>query len=136
VSLPDPTAAILTQGPNPKTRQAQSTGNQNPKTDPFRSEYFLPLALTPEQTALMLNTSTVTLRLWRRRGYGPRFTKINRKIRYMTAELEKWLADQMADPEFYRAELEANPKRREMQLRMAYANSFRECMKRKRRSAA
>ncbi len=84
----------------------------------------------------MLNISRFTLRDWRRHGYGPKFARVKGGIRYTLAELERWLADQVADPEFYRAELLKDPRRHDRQQRMAYAASFREVMKRKRRTAA
>ena len=128
--------AIVAHSQSDATASASSSKRPKPKTDPFQNDRFLPLALTPEQAALMLNISRFTLKVWRRKGYGPKITRIKGGIRYMTAELERWLADQMADPEFYRAELLADPRRKDRQRRMDYANSFRECMKRKRRSAA
>lgn len=50
-------------------------------------------ALTTDEAAPLLGVSADTLFLWRRKGYGPPYTRVGpRKILYDRAELLAWLA--------------------------------------------
>jgi predicted DNA-binding transcriptional regulator AlpA len=39
-----------------------------------------------------LGVSPATLRVWRRRGIGPRFVRIGRSIRYRRADIEEYIS--------------------------------------------
>jgi transposase-like protein len=49
-------------------------------------------ALTDVEVAREFGLSPGTLRLWRRRRVGPRFVKIGRSIRYLSRDLEEYVA--------------------------------------------
>jgi predicted DNA-binding transcriptional regulator AlpA len=51
------------------------------------------LMLTPE-VALRVRAPEATLRYWRHRGEGPRSFKVGRRVVYVRAEVERWLAEQ------------------------------------------
>ena len=51
------------------------------------------LLTTPEAAAL-LRVNPQTLYRWRRRGGGPDYTTVGRKVFYETAVLEAWLTGQ------------------------------------------
>jgi hypothetical protein len=140
LSLSDRLDAIVAQSQNagPSAGKSQKTSTQ--ADDPFKSNSFLPLALTPEQAALMLNMVPCTLKMWRQKGIGPPFARIRGRLRYMTADLERWLADQVVHPEFDRAEM-MSPKRAtrraQLQRMIRYAVQFNpNHTVRKRRTAA
>ena len=40
-----------------------------------------------------LGVRTETLYRWRRTGYGPRFTRVGRLIRYSRPDIDRWLAN-------------------------------------------
>lgn len=46
--------------------------------------------LTPEELAKRLVLSVFTLKAWRVRGVGPRWTKAGSRIRYPLAQVEAW----------------------------------------------
>jgi predicted DNA-binding transcriptional regulator AlpA len=54
------------------------------------------LYLTEENTSKRINVSRSALRKWRRQGAGPRYVKLGRLVRYSVAELENWLAANLA----------------------------------------
>ena len=45
-------------------------------------------ALTEKQVAPLLNISIKTLQSWRLRGYGPRFRKFGRAVRYLEEDVQ------------------------------------------------
>lgn len=48
--------------------------------------------LSPEQVARYLSVSPETLKRWRKRKFGPRFVRINRRvIRYHRADVDNFL---------------------------------------------
>ena len=47
-----------------------------------------------ERAAEFLGTTVATLRKWRCRGVGPRWRKFGHLVRYSTADLERWAAEQ------------------------------------------
>jgi excisionase family DNA binding protein len=44
-------------------------------------------AVTPRQAAELLGMAQVTLEQWRRRGDGPRFWRVGRRVRYRLADV-------------------------------------------------
>ena len=54
----------------------------------FRNRPLIP----DTNAAPELGVSVATLRVWRRRGIGPRFIRIGRSIRYRRADIEEYLA--------------------------------------------
>ena len=64
------------------------------------------MRLTPSQTppvkdveaADEFGLSAATLRVWRRRGIGPRYLRIGRSIRYRRADIEEYLAQRTVEP--------------------------------------
>lgn len=48
--------------------------------------------LDPAQLAAELGVRTETLYRWRRKGYGPRFTRVGSLIRYSRPDIDAWLA--------------------------------------------
>lgn len=49
-------------------------------------------ALEPKAAATFLNVSVRCLEEWRRRGSGPRWTKVGRRVIYRFADLDAYLA--------------------------------------------
>jgi predicted DNA-binding transcriptional regulator AlpA len=47
--------------------------------------------LTDEQLSRIIHRSKTTLRRWRRTGYGPKFVRLKREIRYRRSDVEAWL---------------------------------------------
>lgn len=45
---------------------------------------------TTTELATYLNLPPQTLKLWRHKGYGPKFLKIGKHVRYRWADVEKW----------------------------------------------
>jgi predicted DNA-binding transcriptional regulator AlpA len=50
--------------------------------------------LNETEAASLLNLAVATLRRWRWAGYGPRFVKIGRAVRYDPAELRAYIQRQ------------------------------------------
>lgn len=46
--------------------------------------------LTERDAAAELGVAPKTLRNWRYDGFGPRYIKVGRSVRYDTAELDRW----------------------------------------------
>jgi hypothetical protein len=55
---------------------------------------FAPL-LDPVTVARILGVEVETLGAWRRKGYGPPWYRIGKKIKYSAAELDVWMKAQM-----------------------------------------
>jgi len=47
--------------------------------------------LEPTRVARLLGVEVETLGVWRRKGYGPRWYRIGRKIRYSEPDLRAWM---------------------------------------------
>ena len=47
--------------------------------------------INEEQAGAMLKVSTRTLQAWRVRGYGPKFRKMGRAVRYRLEDLETFV---------------------------------------------
>lgn len=47
--------------------------------------------LTEKQVAVAANISIATLRLWRGKGTGPRFIKLERMVRYPASDFRSWI---------------------------------------------
>jgi len=50
--------------------------------------------LEPTKVARLLGVEVETLGVWRRRGYGPRWYRIGKKIRYAEPDLRTWMSAQ------------------------------------------
>lgn len=50
--------------------------------------------LEPTKVARLLGVEVETLGVWRRRGYGPRWYRIGKKIRYAEPDLGTWMSAQ------------------------------------------
>lgn len=48
-------------------------------------------ALTEHEVALRLGLSVATLRAWRLKHKGPRFVRFGRAVRYMEADIERFV---------------------------------------------
>jgi len=53
----------------------------------------LPQMLSEKQAARILAVSIAALRRWRREGRGPKFTRLERCVRYNVNSIESWLAE-------------------------------------------
>ena len=53
--------------------------------------------LGSSKIARLLGVEEETLGVWRRRGYGPRWYRIGRKVRYAEADVRAWMAAQAND---------------------------------------
>ncbi len=53
----------------------------------------LPLMVTEKQAARILAVSIAALRRWRKEGRGPKFTRLERCVRYNVKAIEGWLAE-------------------------------------------
>ncbi|WP_094288413.1 helix-turn-helix transcriptional regulator [Mycobacterium lehmannii] len=49
--------------------------------------------------APMIGVEPQTLKLWRRKGVGPRYVKFGNRVRYRVSDIEAWLADHTVTPE-------------------------------------
>lgn len=49
--------------------------------------------LSPVQLAEKLGSTPATLAYWRYMGRGPKFIKTGRNVRYLAADVDKWLED-------------------------------------------
>jgi predicted site-specific integrase-resolvase len=52
-----------------------------------------PLVVTEGEAARLLAVSKAALRRWRREGRGPRFTRLERCVRYDLRAIERFLAE-------------------------------------------
>ncbi len=50
--------------------------------------------LAANQVARLLGIEVETLGSWRRKGYGPRWYRIGKKIKYVHADLKSWMSQQ------------------------------------------
>jgi len=57
----------------------------------------LPQMLSEKQTARLLAVSVAALRRWRREGRGPRFTHLERCVRYDLRAIERFLTEKNSD---------------------------------------
>ncbi|OBF56718.1 hypothetical protein A5756_10515 [Mycobacterium sp. 852002-53434_SCH5985345] len=48
--------------------------------------------------APMIGVEPQTLKLWRRKGIGPRYVKFGNRIRYRVSDIEAWLAAHTVEP--------------------------------------
>lgn len=55
--------------------------------------HWLPL-LDPIRVSRVLGVEVETLSSWRRKGYGPRWYRIGRKIKYAEPDLLAWMSAQ------------------------------------------
>jgi len=55
--------------------------------------------LEPEAAAQLLGLARRSLANWRSQGRGPRYIKTGGRVRYRTADLERWLDRRAVDPE-------------------------------------
>lgn len=56
-----------------------------------------PVYLTAIEAAEYLRLSELTLRNWRKTGYGPRFAKFGRRVAYGKADLVAWAEARVRD---------------------------------------
>jgi len=61
--------------------------------------------LTEADAAALLGVKPQTLSVWRMRGYGPKFRKIGRLVRYDATDLEEYSAGRKAGNTAQAAEL-------------------------------
>ena len=54
-------------------------------------------ALTEREVSTLLGLSVATLRAWRHRGQGPRFLRLGRAVRYLPADLERFVCASAVD---------------------------------------
>jgi excisionase family DNA binding protein len=54
--------------------------------------------LTEAEAAVRLGLKVATLRAWRSQGRGPAYVRLGRAIRYLTADLEEFLASNRHTP--------------------------------------
>ena len=56
--------------------------------------------LTPEEVAKALRVSVATLQKWRSLGYGPRWTRLERKaVRYFPKDVRAFMEHGLSDPQ-------------------------------------
>jgi predicted site-specific integrase-resolvase len=55
---------------------------------------FLATLLGPAKVARVLGVEVETLGAWRRKGYGPRWYRIGKKIKYDESDLRLWMSAQ------------------------------------------
>jgi len=69
---------------------------------------YLERLLDPGKVARLLGVEVQTLGAWRRKGYGPRWYVIGRKIKYSEADLRGWINAQIhaLDTQVIRANVE------------------------------
>lgn len=54
-------------------------------------------ALTEHEVAKQLGLSVATLRAWRLKGKGPRFVRFGRAVRYLVADVERFVEASVVD---------------------------------------
>jgi predicted DNA-binding transcriptional regulator AlpA len=54
-------------------------------------------ALTDHDVAKQLGLSVATLRAWRLKGKGPRFVRFGRAVRYLAADVERFVEASVVD---------------------------------------
>jgi predicted DNA-binding transcriptional regulator AlpA len=47
--------------------------------------------LTADEVRQIIRKSKTTLRRWRAIGYGPKFVRLQREVRYASSDVEDWL---------------------------------------------
>jgi excisionase family DNA binding protein len=57
-------------------------------------------ALTEREVAQRLGLSVATLRAWRMKQQGPRFVRFGRAVRYLSADVDRFIQDSMVDRNF------------------------------------
>jgi excisionase family DNA binding protein len=55
-------------------------------------------ALTDREAAKLLGLSVATLRAWRLRRRGPRYVRFGRAVRYLAADIERFIEASGIDP--------------------------------------
>ena len=55
-------------------------------------------AMTDREAAKVLGLSVATLRAWRLRRRGPRFLRFGRAVRYLIADLDRFIESNTIDP--------------------------------------
>lgn len=81
-SLPEILASLQKQA-------EQSTQNKDVPDKPIKPEF-----MTPRELAQQLGVSPQTLASWRFYGKGPKFTRMERLIRYRLSDVDEWIASQ------------------------------------------
>ena len=56
---------------------------------------FIEPLLDSSRVARLLGVEVATLAVWRRRGYGPRWYRIGKKVKYTEPDLRAWMAGQV-----------------------------------------
>lgn len=54
--------------------------------------------LNDEQAAKFLNVAKGTLPVWRNKGKGPRYLKIENSVRFQLSDLRKYISENTIDP--------------------------------------
>ncbi|POX87614.1 transcriptional regulator [Mycobacterium kansasii] len=54
--------------------------------------------------APMIGVEPQTLKLWRRKGIGPRYVKFGNRVRYRVSDIEAWLSEHTVTPELAAAQ--------------------------------
>lgn len=57
-----------------------------------------PHAVTDREAAKVLGLSVATLRAWRLRRRGPRYLRFGRAVRYLIADLDRFIESNTIDP--------------------------------------
>lgn len=55
-------------------------------------------ALESVDAAPVIGVEPLTLKEWRRRGYGPPYVKFGNRVRYRLSDLEAWMAEHTVTP--------------------------------------
>lgn len=54
--------------------------------------------LTPEEFGAMLDVSLHTIESWRKKGRGPDFVRLERRVYYRIADIQKWIRENVTPP--------------------------------------
>jgi predicted DNA-binding transcriptional regulator AlpA len=65
--------------------------------------------LEATRVARLLGVEVETLGIWRKRGYGPRWYRIGKSIRYAEAELRAWMSAQICSGVVVNQRLKESP---------------------------
>ena len=58
----------------------------------------IPRFIDTNELADIMDVPVSTVRTWRSRGQGPRFTRVGRTLRFSTADVIAWLQENTHDP--------------------------------------
>ena len=58
-----------------------------------------PQALTDREAAKLMGLSVATLRAWRLRRRGPRYLRFGRAVRYLVADIDRFIEASGIDPQ-------------------------------------